>query len=78
MRIGLRHRYALIIALSAVAVASTVQVANYRESLRLAAEREWLDYWHDEGLPVHVLRLAGIYGPGRGPFAKVRDGSKVT
>jgi nucleoside-diphosphate-sugar epimerase len=42
---------------------------------RLAAEREWLDYWHDEGLPVHVFRLAGIYGPGRGPFVKVRDGS---
>ena len=25
-------------------------------------------------LPLHVFRLAGIYGPGRGPFAKVRAG----
>ncbi|WP_299553013.1 SDR family oxidoreductase [uncultured Tateyamaria sp.] len=27
------------------------------------------------GLPVHIFRLAGIYGPGRGPFAKVRAGT---
>ncbi|MCH9746693.1 MAG: SDR family NAD(P)-dependent oxidoreductase, partial [Alphaproteobacteria bacterium] len=26
-------------------------------------------------LPLHIFRLAGIYGPGRGPFAKVRDGT---
>ncbi|HEY0214020.1 MAG TPA: SDR family NAD(P)-dependent oxidoreductase, partial [Paenirhodobacter sp.] len=26
-------------------------------------------------LPLHVFRLAGIYGPGRGPFAKVRAGT---
>ncbi len=38
---------------------------------RVAAERQW----QATGLPLHVFRLAGIYGPGRGPFAKVRDGS---
>ena len=38
---------------------------------RVLAERQWLA----TGLPVHVFRLAGIYGPGRGPFQKVRDGS---
>jgi len=42
---------------------------------RMAAEREWLAYWHDTGLSLHVFRLAGIYGPGRGPFAKVREGT---
>lgn len=31
--------------------------------------------WQATGLPVHVFRLAGIYGPGRGPFEKVRDGT---
>ncbi|WP_374377003.1 SDR family oxidoreductase [Tabrizicola sp.] len=31
--------------------------------------------WKATGLPVHVFRLAGIYGPGRGPFEKVRDGT---
>ena len=24
---------------------------------------------------MHIFRLAGIYGPGRGPFEKVRDGT---
>lgn len=38
---------------------------------RVLAERQWLA----TGLPVHVFRLAGIYGPGRGPFEKVRDGT---
>ncbi len=37
---------------------------------RLVAERQW----QATGLPVHVFRLAGIYGPGRGPFEKLRDG----
>ncbi|MDO5705737.1 MAG: SDR family NAD(P)-dependent oxidoreductase, partial [Paracoccus sp. (in: a-proteobacteria)] len=27
------------------------------------------------GVPLHVFRLAGIYGPGRGPFAKLRNGT---
>jgi len=26
-------------------------------------------------LPLHIFRLAGIYGPGRGPFSKVRAGT---
>ncbi|MFN4203127.1 MAG: SDR family oxidoreductase, partial [Tabrizicola sp.] len=38
---------------------------------RVVAERQWLK----TGLPVHIFRLAGIYGPGRGPFEKVRDGT---
>ena len=39
---------------------------------RVAAERAWGDV---VGLPLHIFRLAGIYGPGRGPFAKVRNGT---
>ncbi|GLQ35448.1 NAD(P)-dependent oxidoreductase [Amylibacter marinus] len=31
--------------------------------------------WAQLGLPLHIFRLAGIYGPGRGPFAKVRAGT---
>ncbi|MBT8423936.1 MAG: SDR family oxidoreductase, partial [Silicimonas sp.] len=31
--------------------------------------------WQDLGLPLHIFRLAGIYGPGRGPFEKVRRGT---
>lgn len=46
-----------------------------RGKWRLAAEREWLGTWHETGLPVHIFRLAGIYGPGRGPLAKMRAGT---
>ena len=49
--------------------------ATERGEGRLAAEREWLAYWHETGLPVHIFRLAGIYGPGRGPLAKLRAGT---
>ena len=44
---------------------------SQRAVLRVLAETQWLAC----DLPVHVFRLAGIYGPGRGPFKKVRDGS---
>ena len=39
---------------------------------RVAAEAAWRAV---PALPLHIFRLAGIYGPGRGPFAKVRDGT---
>lgn len=38
---------------------------------RVLAETQW----RATGLPIHIFRLAGIYGPGRGPFEKVRDGT---
>jgi nucleoside-diphosphate-sugar epimerase len=38
---------------------------------RVKAEAEWQAL----GVPLHIFRLAGIYGPGRGPFEKVRDGT---
>ena len=31
--------------------------------------------WQDSGLPVHIFRLAGIYGPGRNAFTNLRDGT---
>ncbi len=43
-----------------------------RGQMRVAAEAEWRDV---PGLPLHIFRLAGIYGPGRGPFAKLRNGT---
>jgi nucleoside-diphosphate-sugar epimerase len=44
---------------------------------RLAAEGAWLDLWAKQGVPVHLFRLAGIYGPGRNPFRRLREGAAV-
>ena len=38
---------------------------------RLKAERDWLE----SGLPVHIFRLAGIYGPGRNVLDEVKAGA---
>ncbi|MBL4629239.1 MAG: SDR family oxidoreductase [Roseicyclus sp.] len=46
-----------------------------RGHARVTAENEWMDLHRNHGLPLHIFRLAGIYGPGRGPFAKLRNGT---
>jgi nucleoside-diphosphate-sugar epimerase len=46
-----------------------------RGRARVAAEGEWTALLHDHALPLHIFRLAGIYGPGRGPFEKLCDGT---
>jgi len=45
--------------------------AANRGKWRAQAEFEWRSM---DGLPLHIFRLAGIYGPGRGPFAKLKTG----
>ncbi|MYA89905.1 MAG: SDR family oxidoreductase, partial [Boseongicola sp. SB0662_bin_57] len=42
-----------------------------RGKARARAESAWAAL----GLPLHIFRLAGIYGPGRGPMEKVRRGT---
>lgn len=46
-----------------------------RGQRRLDAETQWLELWRDTGLPVHVFRLAGIYGPGRNQLLSLLDGT---
>jgi len=47
---------------------------NARSRHRLAAEQAWLDLWRRRGVPVHIFRLAGIYGPGRNVLETVSAG----
>ena len=46
-----------------------------RSRRRALAEDGWLTLWERDGLPVHVFRLAGIYGPGRSAIDSVRSGT---
>ncbi|MDD2867242.1 SDR family oxidoreductase [Neomegalonema sp.] len=57
---------------------SELRAVSARGLARVAAEEAWLDLGARTGLPVHVFRLSGIYGPGRGPFEKLRSGRSLT
>ncbi|MEM7399129.1 MAG: SDR family oxidoreductase, partial [Pseudomonadota bacterium] len=46
-----------------------------RTEARVAAEQAWLDFGAETGVPVHIFRLAGIYGPGRSVFDKLMAGT---
>ena len=45
-----------------------------RGQARLAAEAQWRAMGAARDVPVHILRLAGIYGPGRNLLLKLREG----
>lgn len=53
---------------------SELRGAKGRNRRRIEAEAAWLALQADQGLPVHVFRLAGIYGPGRSALDQVRSG----
>jgi len=42
---------------------------------RVKAEFAWQDHAKANALPLHIFRLAGIYGPGRNVLDQVRDGT---
>lgn len=42
---------------------------------RVEAETHWLTFGEASGIPVAVLRLAGIYGPGRNALRNMEEGS---
>jgi nucleoside-diphosphate-sugar epimerase len=46
-----------------------------RTEARVLAEKTWLDFGEEIGVPVQVFRLAGIYGPGRSVFDKLAAGT---
>jgi nucleoside-diphosphate-sugar epimerase len=53
---------------------SELRGAKGRNISRIEAEAAWLAQQTRHGLPVHVFRLAGIYGPGRSALDQVRAG----
>ena len=48
---------------------------NRRSQQPLLVEELWRAYARQRGVPLLILRLAGIYGPGRSAFDKLRDGT---
>jgi nucleoside-diphosphate-sugar epimerase len=53
---------------------SEVRPTSKRGSRRAKAEDQWMSLFFKNGLPVHIFRLAGIYGPGRSALDSVRAG----
>lgn len=54
---------------------SEIRPSTKRGSRRARAEQQWLESYYDDGVPAHMFRLAGIYGPGRSAIDSVRAGS---
>jgi nucleoside-diphosphate-sugar epimerase len=48
---------------------------NRRSAHRVEVEQHWRDFAASRGVPLLILRLAGIYGPGRSAFDKLREGT---
>ena len=55
--------------------AAALRPTGARGQRRVAAEAGWLALQRAHGVPVHIFRLAGIYGPGRSPFDALRAGA---
>lgn len=53
---------------------SEIRPSSRRGSRRKKAEDQWMSLFQGHGLPVHIFRLAGIYGPGRSALDSIRAG----
>jgi nucleoside-diphosphate-sugar epimerase len=49
--------------------------SNPRSAKRLAAEIAWAVFAAETAAPLHIFRIAGIYGPGRNPLEALRAGT---
>ncbi|VAW02087.1 Nucleoside-diphosphate-sugar epimerases [hydrothermal vent metagenome] len=54
---------------------SLLSPSTKRGEKRLKAETDWLSLFENDQLPVHLFRLAGIYGPGSNQLEKVAAGT---
>ena len=54
---------------------SPLTPATERGARRLAAEQAWAAFGRETGVPVHLFRLAGIYGPHRNQLKGLSEGT---
>ena len=54
---------------------SELNAASLEGARRVRAERDWLDAGQGMGLTVQLFRLPALYGPGRSPLDRLRDGT---
>ncbi|MEX0344622.1 MAG: SDR family oxidoreductase [Rhizobiaceae bacterium] len=54
---------------------SSCNPVSKRSKFRVAAEQQWIDFGEARDVPAAILRLSGIYGPGRNAFIKLDNGS---
>ncbi len=52
-----------------------LNAASLEGARRVRAERDWLDAGRGMGLTVQIFRLPALYGPGRSPLDRLRDGT---
>ena len=52
--------------------------AGTQGKLRLVAENKWMVFARTQGIPLHIFRLAGIYGPHRNAIERIIGGKKVS
>ncbi|GAA0870588.1 SDR family oxidoreductase [Brevundimonas basaltis] len=52
-----------------------LNAASLQGARRVRAERDWLDAGQGMGLTVQIFRLPALYGPGRSPLDRLRDGT---
>ena len=54
---------------------SPLAPTSNRSRQRAEAEADWLTLYEQSGMPVHIFRLAGIYGPGRSVLDQLQRGN---
>lgn len=57
---------------------TTCKPSHEKSAKRLLAEKHWLDLYSKHSLPVHILRLSGIYGPHRNCLEDIISGKDFT
>lgn len=52
--------------------------AGIQGKLRLITENKWMSFARQHGIPLHIFRLAGIYGPHRNAIERIIAGKKAS